>query len=94
MFHFRFTAVLKDLLNNTLRCPLAASVRRCCVCVAPAGASSRRRVLHAASHPPLLRAASSAGPSRRFCVKTEDSVCVDEQLKKDGVNRAEEAGDK
>lgn len=102
MLQFRFTVVLKDLLNNTLRRPLSGSLqktrlspaRHCCVVTASAGGPSRLKVLHAASRRPVLRTASCAAPYRRYCVKTEDSVYLDEQLKKDGVNRAEEAGDK
>lgn len=102
MLHFRFPVALKDLLNNTLRRPLPGSVqktrlspaRHCCAGAASAGGPPPLRVLHAASHRPLLRTASCAAPSRRYCVKTEDSVYLDEQLKKDGVNGAEEAGDK
>lgn len=101
MLHFRFRVVLKDLLNNTLRRPFPGSLqktrlspaRHCCVGAASAG-PRQLKVLHAASHRPLLRTASCAAPSRRYCVKTEDSAYLDEQLKKDGVNREEEAGDK
>lgn len=104
MLHFRCTVVLKNLVNNTLRRPLPGSmpktrlvpVRHCCIGNASAGSravSSQLKVLHAASHRPVLRTASCAAPSRRYCVKTEDSVYLDEQLKKDVVN-SEEAGDK
>lgn len=102
MLHFRFRVVLKDLLNNTLRRPLSGSLQKTqllparhrCVGAAAAGGLPQLKVLHAASHRPLHRTASCAVPSRRYCVKTEDSVYLDEQLKKDGVDRAEEAGDK
>lgn len=93
MLHFRFPVALKDLLNNALRRPLPGSVQKTRLS-SSAGGPPPLRVLHAASHRPLPRTASCAAPSRRYCVKTEDSVYLDEQLKKDGVNGAEEAGDK
>lgn len=102
MLHFRITLLLKELLNNTLRRPFPGSVQtrrlspacHCCVGAASAGGPSQLKVLHAASHRPVLRTAFCAAPSRRYCVKTEDPVYLDEQLKKSGVNRAEEAGEK
>lgn len=101
MLHFRVTGVLKDLLNNTLRRPFPGSPqksrlspgRHCCAGAASAGGPARLKVLHAASHRSLPRSAFCAAPSRRYCVKTENSVYLDEQLKKDGVNREEDAGD-
>lgn len=102
MLHFRFSIVLKDLLKASLKRPLPGSTekiwlpaRRCSTVSAESRAvSSQPRLLHAATHRPALRTAPGSAPFRSYCVKTEGSVDVDEQLKKDRVSCTEEAGDK
>lgn len=103
MLHFRFSIVLKDLLKASLKRPSPGSTekiwlppaRRCSTVSAESRAvSSQLRVLHAATHRPALRTAPGSAPFRSYCVKTEGSVDVDEQLKKDRVSCSEEAGDK
>lgn len=99
MLHFRFSTVLKELFEATLKRPLSGSrqktwlpARHCCIGTASA-VSSQLKVLYAASHRPALSTASCAAPFRSYCAKTEGAVDLDEQLKKDGVS-SEEASDK
>ncbi|XP_049905547.1 glutaminase kidney isoform, mitochondrial isoform X3 [Epinephelus moara] len=103
MLQFRFSIVLKELFEATLKRPLSGSrqktwlpTRHCCFGTASVDAravSPQLKVLHAASHRPALRAAPSAAPFRSYCTKTEGAVELDEQLKKDGLD-SEAASDK
>lgn len=108
MLHFRCSTVLKELFEATLKRPLIGSrqktwlqTRHCCFSTASVDASTQLKVLHAASRRPGLRAApfaaaaaAAAASHRSYCVKTEDAVELEEQLKKDGVSSSEAAGDK
>ncbi|XP_008293295.1 glutaminase kidney isoform, mitochondrial isoform X2 [Stegastes partitus] len=96
MLHFRFSTVLKELFEATLKRPSLGSrqktwlpTRHCCFGAASVDAravSTQLKVLHAASHRPALRTAPCAAPYRSYCAKTEGAaVELDEQLKKDGV---------
>ncbi|KAA8588362.1 hypothetical protein FQN60_001556 [Etheostoma spectabile] len=100
MFQFRFSIVLKELFEATLKRPLPGSRqktwfptrRRCCFGTASVDArpvSPQLKVLHAASY----RAAPRTAPFRSYCTKTEGAVELDEQLKKDVVS-PEEASEK
>lgn len=98
MLHFRFSTVLKELFEPTLRRPFSCARRRSCLparhrCTASIdrrAVSSPLKVLHAASHRPAPRDA----PFRSYCAKTEGDVAhLDEQLKKDAVG-GEDASDK
>ncbi|XP_047193329.1 glutaminase kidney isoform, mitochondrial isoform X3 [Scophthalmus maximus] len=103
MLHFRFSTVLKELSQATLKRPLTGCRHRTwlptrhfnfsAVSVDARAASTQLRVLHAAVHRPALRTAPCAAPFRLFCAKTEGAVELDEQLKKHG-GISEEAGDK
>ncbi|XP_049449401.1 glutaminase kidney isoform, mitochondrial isoform X3 [Epinephelus fuscoguttatus] len=103
MLQFRFSIVLKELFEATLKRPLSGSrqktwlpTRHCCFGTASVDAravSPQLKVLHAAPHRPALRAAPCAAPFRSYCTKTEGAVEVDEQLKKDGLD-SEAASDK
>nr|XP_046259976.1 glutaminase kidney isoform, mitochondrial isoform X3 [Scatophagus argus] len=103
MLHFRFPTVLKDLSKATLKRPLSVSIQRTwsptrTYCFGTSfidsrAASTQLKVLHAASHRPVLRTAPFAAPFRSYCAKTEGAVEPDEQLKKDGVSN-EPASDK
>ncbi|XP_051260847.1 glutaminase kidney isoform, mitochondrial isoform X1 [Dicentrarchus labrax] len=91
MLHFRFSTVLKELLEATLKRPLSGSrqktwlpTRHCCFGTASLDARAQLKVLHAAAHRPALRTAPFAAPFRSYCAKTEGAVELDEQLKKDG----------
>uniref|UniRef100_A0A4W6BNF6 glutaminase n=1 Tax=Lates calcarifer TaxID=8187 RepID=A0A4W6BNF6_LATCA len=94
MLHFRFSTVLKELFEATLKRPLPGSrektwlpARHCCFGTASVDAravSTHLKVLHAAAHRPALRTAPCATPVRSYCAKTEGAVQLDEQLKKDG----------
>lgn len=100
MLHFRFSTVLKELFEPTLRRPFSCSRRRSCLparhrCTASIdrrAVSSPLTVLHAAPHRPAPRVA----PFRPYCAKTEGVAHLDEQLKKDVVvgGDEEEASDK
>ncbi|KAI3355908.1 hypothetical protein L3Q82_004455 [Scortum barcoo] len=99
MLHFRFSTVLKELSEATLKRPLPGysqrswlPTRHCCLGAASLDARARcapLRRLHAAAHRP----APFAAPRRSYCAKTEGAVALDEQLKKDGAS-AEAASDK
>ncbi|XP_034740492.1 glutaminase kidney isoform, mitochondrial isoform X2 [Etheostoma cragini] len=100
MFQFRFSIVLKELFEATLKRPFPGSRqktwsptrRRCCFGTASVDArtvSPQLKVLHAASY----RAAPCAAPFRSYCTKTEGAVELDEQLKKDVVS-PDEASEK
>eukprot|EP00064_Thunnus_orientalis_P014709 superscaffoldBa00002595_g14756 len=100
MLHFRFSTVLKELFEATLKRPLPGSIQktwlpthRCCFGTASVdfrAASTQLKVLHAAAQ----RTALCAAPFRSYCAKTEGAVELDaEQLKKDGVS-GEAASDK
>ncbi|XP_023278871.1 glutaminase kidney isoform, mitochondrial-like isoform X1 [Seriola lalandi dorsalis] len=103
MLHFRFSTVLKELFEATLKRPLPGCrqktwlpIRHCCFGAASVDArsvSTQLKVLHAAAHRPALRTAPCATPVRSYCAKTEGAVELDEQLKKDGGG-SEEASDK
>ncbi|XP_033471134.1 glutaminase kidney isoform, mitochondrial isoform X3 [Epinephelus lanceolatus] len=103
MLQFRFSIVLKELFEATLKRPLSGSrqktwlpTRHCCFSTASVDAravSPQLKVLHAAPHRPALRAAPCAAPFRSYCTKTEGAVELDEQLKKDGLD-SEAASDK
>ncbi|TKS67563.1 hypothetical protein D9C73_001113 [Collichthys lucidus] len=92
------STVLKELFEATLKRPLIGSrqktwlqTRHCCFSTASVDASTQLKVLHAASRRPGLRAApfaaAPAASHRSYCVKTEDAVELEEQLKKDGVKQ-------
>jgi len=99
MLHFRSSTVLKELFEATLKRPLSGSrqktwipTRHCrfgTASVDASAASARLKVLYAATHRPVLRAALF----RSYCTKTEGAAELDEQLKKDGV-AGEEPSDK
>ncbi|XP_072252607.1 glutaminase kidney isoform, mitochondrial-like isoform X2 [Leuresthes tenuis] len=101
MLHFRFSTVLKELFEATLKRPfpsyrqktgLPTPHHRCfrAISIDAKTISPQLKVLHAAAHHPALRAAPCAAPFRSYCVKTEGaSVELDEQLKKDGVSNEE-----
>ncbi|XP_041805997.1 glutaminase kidney isoform, mitochondrial isoform X2 [Chelmon rostratus] len=103
MLHFRFSTVLKELFEATLKRPLSGSrqktwlpTRYCCFGTASVDAravSTQLKVLHAASRRPALRTAPVAAPFRSYCAKTEGAVELDEQLKKGGAS-SEAASDK
>ncbi|XP_031145487.1 glutaminase kidney isoform, mitochondrial isoform X3 [Sander lucioperca] len=103
MLQFRFSTVLKELFEATLKRPLSGSrqktwlpTRRCCFGTASVDArtiSPQLKVLHAATYRPALRAAPFTAPFRSYCTKTEGAVELDEQLKKDVVS-PEEANEK
>ncbi|XP_070831738.1 glutaminase kidney isoform, mitochondrial isoform X2 [Chaetodon trifascialis] len=103
MLHFRFSTVLKELFEATLKRPLSGSrqttwlpTRHCCFGASSVDArsvSTQLKVLHAASRRPALRAAPLAAPFRSYCAKTEGAVELDEQLKKHGAT-GEAASDK
>lgn len=92
MLHFRFSTVLKELFEVTLKRPLSGSrqktwlpTRHCCFGAASADAravSTQLKIFHAASHRPAFRTAQF----RSYCAKTEGAVELDDQLKKDGVS--------
>ncbi|KAM6935001.1 glutaminase kidney isoform, mitochondrial isoform 3-T3 [Xenentodon cancila] len=97
MLHFRFSTVLKEFFEATLKRPLPISKQkswlptpgRCCfgtVSVDVRAASLQLKALHAVAQRPALRAAPSSAPCRTYCVKTEGAAEeTDEQSKKDGV---------
>ncbi|XP_058510800.1 glutaminase kidney isoform, mitochondrial isoform X3 [Solea solea] len=97
MLHFRFSTVLKELTEATLKRPLPACrqrswlpTRHCRFGAASVGARAESpRLLHAAPHRQPLRAAPFATPFRSYCVKTDGAVELEEQLKKD--DKASEA---
>ncbi|XP_055005500.1 glutaminase kidney isoform, mitochondrial-like isoform X2 [Boleophthalmus pectinirostris] len=98
MLHYRFSGVLKELSNASLKRPLPAqkswlSARSCCFGIGPSSTdASAVKTPHAAAasaavHRQPLRTASpnAASPFRTYCTKTEGAVAVDEQPKKDGT---------
>ncbi|KAG7503265.1 glutaminase kidney isoform, mitochondrial-like isoform X1 [Solea senegalensis] len=97
MLHFRFSTLLKELTEATLKRPLPACrqrswlpARHCRFGAASVGGRAESpRLLHAAPHRPPLRAAPFATPFRSYCVKTDGAVELEEQLKKD--DKASEA---
>ncbi|XP_028446447.1 glutaminase kidney isoform, mitochondrial isoform X3 [Perca flavescens] len=103
MFQFRFSIVLKELFEATLKRPSSGSrqktwspTHRCCFGTASVDArtiSPQLKVLHAATYRPALRAAPFTAPFRSYCTKPEGAVELDEQLKKDVVSQ-EEASEK
>uniref|UniRef100_A0AAQ5X0I2 glutaminase n=1 Tax=Amphiprion ocellaris TaxID=80972 RepID=A0AAQ5X0I2_AMPOC len=103
MLHFRFSTVLKELFEATLKRPSIGSrqtclpTRHCCFGASSVDAravSPQLKVLHAAVHRPAFRTAPFAAPFRSYCTKTEGAaVELDDQLKKDGVGN-EAASDK
>ncbi|TNN48144.1 Glutaminase kidney isoform, mitochondrial [Liparis tanakae] len=103
MLHFRSSTGLKELFEATLKRPLSVSrqktwiaTRHCrfgSASVDASAASARLKVLYAATHRPVLRAAPRAALFRSYCTKTEGAAELDEQLKKDGV-AGEESSDK
>ncbi|XP_039673369.1 glutaminase kidney isoform, mitochondrial isoform X2 [Perca fluviatilis] len=103
MFQFRFSIVLKELFEATLKRPSSGSrqktwspTHRCCFGTASVDArtiSPQLKVLHAATYRPALRAAPFTAPFRSYCTKPEGAVELDEQLKKDVVS-PEEASEK
>lgn len=87
MLHFRFSTVLKELFEATLKRPVPGCRQRTCFGTASVDAralSTQLKVLHAAAHRPALRTAPCATPLRSYCTKTEGAVVLDEHLKKDG----------
>ncbi|XP_078119254.1 glutaminase kidney isoform, mitochondrial isoform X6 [Sander vitreus] len=101
MLQFRFSTVLKELFEATLKRPLSGSrqktwlpTHRCCFGTASVDArtiSPQLKVLHAATYRPALRAAPFTAPFRSYCTKTEGAVELDEQLKKDVVSPEEDS---
>ncbi|XP_074514506.1 glutaminase kidney isoform, mitochondrial isoform X3 [Sebastes fasciatus] len=106
MLHLRFSTVLKELFEATLKRTLSSGCRqktwlptrhRCCFGAASldaraAGSTQLKVRIHAAPH---RRTAPSAAPFRSYCTKTEGAVELDEQLKKDGeaaVDKRRNAG--
>lgn len=110
MFHFRFSTVLKELFETTLKRPFPSSRQktwlpirrhRCCFGTASVDFTAAASASASASTQlKLLHAAAAhrtahhAAPFRSYCTKTEGAVELDEQLKKDGVSSSEAASDK
>lgn len=99
MLQFRFTTLLKELSEATLKRPLADCRQRswllsrqrrfCAASVDARAVCTHLKALHAAAHRPALRTAPCFLSTRSFCTKTEGVVEQEEQLKKDeGVNLA------
>ncbi|XP_008327226.1 glutaminase kidney isoform, mitochondrial isoform X2 [Cynoglossus semilaevis] len=99
MLQFRFTTLLKELSEVTLKRPLADCRQRswllsrqrrfCAASVDARAVCTHLKALHAAAHRPALRTAPCFLSTRSFCTKTEGVVEQEEQLKKDeGVNLA------
>lgn len=104
MFNFRFSSVLKELFEASVKRPFPGSrqrswlpTRHFCFGVASVDARpvcTQFKALHAAANRQALRASPGAAPFRSYCAKTEGAAAVlDEQLKKDGTD-SEAASDK
>ncbi|XP_053184829.1 glutaminase kidney isoform, mitochondrial isoform X5 [Scomber japonicus] len=95
MLHFRFSTVLKELSQATLKRPLPV-----CTTQKKTWLPTRHHHHHHYHHHCFFTGTTSAvSPqlklihARSYCTKTEGAVELDEQLKKDGVN-AETPSDK
>lgn len=95
MLQFRFSTVLKELLQTNLKRPLTGSRHKTWLPIHycfgttsfDARSVSKLKVLHAGVHRPLLCS------SRAYCTKTEGAVQLDEPVKKDASGDGP-AGDK
>ncbi|XP_029936549.1 glutaminase kidney isoform, mitochondrial isoform X4 [Myripristis murdjan] len=95
MLQFRFSTVLKELLQTNLKRPLTGSRHKTWLPIHycfgttsfDARSVSKLKVLHAGVHRPMLCS------SRAYCTKTEGAVQLDEPVKKDASGDGP-AGDK